>query len=245
MTGIDFDLPKEEPKRNPSEKVQFTVRHLEITADTPINGIPSNLRFAMQNLSMALPPNSGDDGVRTLLGLGYKALDLSLTTAANWNEATNEFILREASANGRDMGNLTLRGTFGGVTKDAFDPDSAVAVVALMKATAKGIDLSVENTGLVDRHLEQEARKQGKTAETLRREYGMAAGFAIPALLGNSPQATALGQAIARFIAKPTRLTIAARAKNPAGLGLPELIGSDPAAILDKFDVSTGTDQPL
>jgi NAD(P)-dependent dehydrogenase (short-subunit alcohol dehydrogenase family) len=138
-----------------------------------------------------------------------------------------------------------LRGTLGGITKEVFDPDGTVAMVALMGAAAKSIDLTVENAGLFDRHLQQEAGRQKKTIESLRREYGMAANLAIPLMLGSSPQAKTLGQAIARFVAKPTRLTVTARAKNPTGLGLADVIGSDPAAILEKLDVTAGTDQPL
>jgi hypothetical protein len=142
------------------------------------------------------------------------------------------------------MGQVSLKGVIGGVTRDLFDPDPAVATVAAFKATARSLELTAENTGLFDRYLQQEARKQKKTQETLRREYGAAAAFAVPMMLGNSDQAKAVGQAVARFIAKPTRLRITARAKNPDGLGITDLATlSDPAAALETLEIVATTEE--
>ena len=87
--------------------------------------------------------------------------------------------------------------------------------------------------------LEQEARKKNKSVDDLRKEFGMAAATGVPAMLGNSGSAKAIGQAIARFVAKPGKLSISARTKDPAGLGIADL-GSvgQPGAILDKLEVT-------
>jgi hypothetical protein len=131
----------------------------------------------------------------------------------------------------------------GNVTGDVFNPDTALASVALIGAAAKSADLTIDNQGIVDRYLAQEARKQKKSPEALRREYGTAAALAVPIMLGNSPQAKSLGQAVARFIAKPGRLTVNAKAKSPTGLGLAELLAtSEPAALFSKLDVTATTE---
>jgi hypothetical protein len=58
-------------------------------------------------------------------------------------------------------------------------------------------------------------------------------------MLGNSAQAKTLGQAVARFVAKPGRLTISATTKDPAGLGLADVIATpEPAAILNKLEIT-------
>jgi hypothetical protein len=137
------------------------------------------------------------------------------------------------------MGNATLRGVLGNLTKDVFSPDSTVALVALVGATAKSLDLTVENQGLFERALAEAARKQGKAPDDLRREYGMAAAVAVPAMLGGSPAARNLGQAVARFIAKPGRLRISARSKEATGLGVSDMaLLGNPSAIFDKLDVT-------
>jgi hypothetical protein len=238
-SGLDFDLPDDKAKGRQAQNTRFTLKDLEITADKPLNGVPTNLRIAVQNLALPIPADGKDEQLKPLRDLGYKAVDLSFATAASWNEAGNELVIREVSTSGAEMGNITLRGTLGGVTKNVFDPDNAVAMTALVGATAKTLDLTVENAGLLDRYLAQEARKQKKTPDALRREYGAIATAAIPALLGGSAQAKSLGQAVSRFIAKPGRLTISARSKDPAGLGILYLAATaDPATILDRLEVN-------
>jgi hypothetical protein len=137
------------------------------------------------------------------------------------------------------MGTLTLRGTLGNLTKDVFSPDTTVALVSLVGATAKTLDLTVENKGLFDKVMAMQAKEQKRSPDDLRKEYGMAAAVGIPAMLGNSGSAKAVGQAIARFIAKPGRLSISARAKDSAGLGLADLASlGEPATIFDKLEVT-------
>ncbi len=210
-----------------------------MTADKPIDGVPTNLRLAFENVTFAVPPNAQDDALKTLAALGYGTLDLSLVTAASWNEAGNEFVVREVSVRGTDMGSAVLRGVLADVGRDVFNPDGAVAAAALVGARARNLHLTIENKGLFERVIAAESRKGKKSPEDLRREYGMAAAVAVPAMLGNAPAAKTLGQAVARFIAKPGRLTISMTAKDPAGLGIADLAATaEPAAILDKLEIT-------
>jgi hypothetical protein len=163
---------------------------------------------------------------------------MSWATAAAWSAPTNELVVREVSVRGAGMGATNFRATLGGVTRDVFSPDNAMALVALMGATIKNADLTIENGGLFERLVTQEAKKQKKSADDLRKEFGMAAAIAVPAMLGGSGQAKAIGQAVARFVAKPGKLSISAKAKDPAGLGLADFAMGDPGAILDKLDVT-------
>ncbi|HEX2553293.1 MAG TPA: hypothetical protein VHL98_06310 [Microvirga sp.] len=242
FSGLDFDLPNEAKagaKGTKPERVRFTLKDLEFTADKPLNGVPTNLRVGLQNFAMPIDPNTQEEGLKDLASLGYKQLDLSFTTAANWNEAGNELVIREVSTRIPEMGAISLKGVIGNVTKDVFNADSAIATVALVGATAKNLDLTVENGGLFERFLTRESKKQSKTPEALRRELGTAAAVMVPALLGNSAQAKTLGQAVARFVAKPGRLSISAKTKSSAGLGFTDVMMlGEPVEILDKLDIS-------
>jgi hypothetical protein len=239
ISGIDLHVPNEASKDPKAENIRFSVGDLEMTADKPLNGIPTNLRVGLKDFRMAIPPDTKEDGLQELAALGYRNLDMSWLTAAFWNEPGNELVLRELSVSGAQMGSASLRGTIGGVTKDVFDPDGAVALVALFGATVKNAQLTVENGGLFEKLLDQEARKQKKSVDDLRKELGIAAAVAIPAMLGNSGAAKTIGQTVARFVAKPGKLTISARTKDPAGLGIGDLgsIG-EPGAILEKLEVT-------
>ena len=244
FTGLDVDakygdLANGSSKAAGPDTIRFGIRGIEMTADKPIDGVPTNLRLAVENVTFAVPSNAQDDGLKTLAALGYGTLDLSLVTAASWNEAGSELVVREVSVRGTDMGSAVLRGVLADVGRDVFNPDGAVAAAALVGARARNLHLTIENKGLFERVIAAEARKGKKSPEELRREYGMAAAVAVPAMLGNAPAAKTLGQAVARFIAKPGRLTISMTAKDPAGLGIADLAATaEPAAILDKLEIT-------
>lgn len=238
VAGVDIDtLNKDEGRK--SERVKATVGEFEFTADQPFKAVPTNIRLGFRNLAMALPAGSQEDGIKDLIALGYQNLDLSFMLAASWNEVTSELTLREVSAEGRDMGSVNLTGVLSNVSRDVFDPDTAVASVALVDAKAKSVDLTVQNAGLFERYLNKTAKEQKTTPESLRRTYGTAAAVAIPAIIGNSDQAKTLSQAIARFIAKPGRLTINAQAKDANGLGVADLMTlTEPADALRKLNIT-------
>ena len=237
LSGLNVDgTTKEDGK---TTKVQAALKGFELTADKPMNAIPTNIRIGIQNFTMALPSNSKDDGIKELVALGYKNVDVSLLAAATWNEAANEIALSEVSFQGEEMGNVALTGIIGNASKDLFNADTALATVALLGTRAKALDLTVENKGMFERYMAKAAKEQKTTPESLRRTYAAAAAFVVPAMVGSSEQAQVLGQAIARFIAKPGKLTVNATPKDPSGLGIAEAaILQDPKAILDKLNVS-------
>jgi hypothetical protein len=237
ISGVDIDVPADKGKKG--ERAKFGWKDFELTADKPFNGIPTNVRIGLQNLAMELPPNSDEEGIRDLIALGYKNIDLSFLLSALWNSGTEELSIRETSLRGQDMGSITMTGLLGGVTKDIFDSDTAIASVALVGARAKSLDVTIENKGLFERYLANAAKEQKTKPESLRATYGTAAALALPSIIGTSEQAKAVSQAVARFIAKPGRLTINAKAKDPAGLSLSDIIAlPEPADAFAKLNVT-------
>ncbi|MBJ6125482.1 hypothetical protein [Microvirga splendida] len=239
ISGVDIDaLSKGETSGKP-ERTRATMESFEITADKPLNGLPTNIRIEQRNFVLALPSNSTDEFVKEIAALGYKTLDTSFLIAATWNEAASEIALKEVSVQGQDMGSLSLTGTIGNVTKDLFSPDEATAAAALIGAKAKSADVVVEDKGLLGRYLASAAKEQKTTPEALRTIYASAAPFVVSSMMGNSEQAKTLGQAIGRFIAKPGKLTINAQPKNPSGFGVMDaMLASDPKAALAKLNIS-------
>jgi hypothetical protein len=238
LSGIDVDVPNKSSEKK-TERVNFTLKDFEVTADKPLNGLPTNIRIEQRNLVIALPSNSTDDLVKQLAALGYKSLDSSFLIAATWNEAANEIALKEVSVQGQDMGSLSLTGTIGNVTKDLFSPDEATAAAALIGGKAKSADVVIEDKGLLGRYLAQAAKDQKTTPEALRTIYASAAPFVVSSMLGNSEQAATLGQAIGRFIAKAGKLTLNAQPNNPSGFGVMDaMLASDPKEALAKLNIS-------
>lgn len=239
MSGLDIDVPGKPGPTGTADRVRFALGGVDVAADKPLDGLPTDIRVAFRNVAFALPPAAEGDAARQLRGLGYERLDLSLSASLGWSAASQEIVLRDLTMSGAEMGSVAIRAVLGNVTKDIFNPDTAVAAVALLGATATSLELSVNNQGLAERVIGRDAREAGRSVEDLRRQYGSMAVIGIPALLGNSPSAKAIGQAVARFIAKPGRLEIRARAKSPGGLGFADLAGGpDPAALLNQVDVT-------
>lgn len=236
LSGFDAEFREDSSGAGPTYRVGL--KNFEFAAEKPLNGIPTSLRVTLDNMTFPVPADAGEDFVKDLAALGYRSADLSSNLSLLWNEAGGELALRDFSLRGAAMGAVSLRGTFGNVSRDLFDPDTAIATVALVGATLRNVDITVENAGLAEKLLAQQAAGQKRTPEELRREYGMTAAVGIPALLGNSPQAKALGSAVARFIARPNRLAVSARARDGVGLGAADvaLIG-DPNALLGKIEV--------
>lgn len=238
---LEVELPSGELPRlsNPTATTRVSLAEAEINADKAVEGVPSDLRLAFRNLTFPIAPNPDNDGLKQLAGLGYERFGASLAANLGWNEAGQELVLREISLDGAEMGNLVLRGVVGNVSRDAFNPDSAIASVALLGATAKSLEIVLENRGLFERIIAREARRQKRNAEDIRREYGMAAAVGIPAILGSSAGAKVLAQAVARFVAKPGRLTLRAKAKQPGGYGVADFsAGPDPASVLEKIELT-------
>jgi hypothetical protein len=222
--------------------LHFAIGAIELAADKPVENIPSDMRIAFRDVS--IPVEAAEEGgLQSVADLGYGRIDASVAFGAAWNEPAAELILRDISIRVVGMGSVTATGVLGNVTRDVFSPDTTLAAVALVGATAKSLDIAVENTGLYERIVEREAKRQRRSQDDLRREYGIAAAIGVPAMLGNSAAAKALGTAIARFAAKPGRLLVQAKTKNGAGLGIADMTANpDPTAILGQLDV-TATSQ--
>lgn len=244
MGGLESDGPGEAsapglgPPTRPSGW-RMALASAELAGGQPINGLPSDLRLALKNLSFGVPANPENDALRQLASLGYGEVDGSLGLDLGWSEAEHQLTIRDLSLDGAGMGSVTIKGALGSVSRDIFDRDTAVASVAMIGAAAKSLDVSVDNRGLFERIVAREASRQKRSPEQVRRDYGTAAALGIPALLGASPAGKDLGQAVATFVARPGRLTIRARAKQPAGYGAADFAASpDPAAVLEAFDVT-------
>lgn len=217
----------------------LSIGQVELVTGKPVEGIPTDIRFGISHVAFPAPSPLGDDASRQIAELGYDRVDASAVANLGWNEPGQEVVVRELSAQGVGMGSAVVRGVVGGVSRQAFGPDKTTSMMALLGVSAKSLEIGLEDKGLFDRILTRQARRQKRSVEDIRREYGTAASIGIPAILGNAPSAKTLAQAIARFIAKPNRLLLAARAKNPSGYGFTDYMsGSDPASILGALEIT-------
>ncbi len=221
------------------ERIAGTIKLYEIVSGEQLNGIPTALRVAIDGLSFPLPADTKEQGLRDLRAMGFTRIDIGTQLDVAWNAPASELTIREVSIRGADMGTVKISGLLGGVTPDVFSGDKALMTAAAMGATAKAVNILVENKGLFEKALAKAAKDQGAKPDDLRQQMTAIASLGIPAALGNAQAAKTLGAAVARFIAKPGTLTISAKTKDGSGLGLVDFLtaASNPAALLDKLTV--------
>jgi len=235
ITGLASNFAMEES----GEEIDFSMRELEITATEPRGGVPTNVRFAFDDLAFDLPADTGEEGVERLRAMGYERLELSGAVATRWNEAANELVISEMTFSGVDIGSVSIRGVLGNMNENIFNANQTVALMALMSGTVKNLHVMIENEGGVERALEIQAKDMGTTPDALRMQFGMMATAMLPAMLGNSEQARGLSQAIGQFVANPGELEISATARNGEGIAFGEFLAiSQPAALLEQIDLS-------
>lgn len=243
LVDLTMDLPSTSDPDDVKKRNRVSVREASIEPGPQRNGIPTSLKLGVSNLTADLTPDLQDSGLKVLSDMGYRSVDLSWTASAAWKEETKELAIEDFAVSGRDMGRIAVRATAGDVGPDVFNPDSAIALVSLLGASARSLEVTVQNGGLYERLLAQEAKTKRKSPDSLRAEYGAMATLGIPMMLGGTPQARSVGETVGRFLAKPGTLRLSATPKDPRGLGVTELMSvRDPMGLLQRVDIKATQD---
>lgn len=234
MEGLDADIVPE----GESEPVAVALGAFEMTADAPVNGTPSNIRVSFDNLAFAIPKKSEQEAAQQLIALGYGDIDLSGVFAARWDREAEEVVIDEVSISGVEMGRFSLSGAFGGIGPEAFSGDETAMMMAWLGATAKSMQISVADEGLAERVLAFQADEQGVAAEDLRAQAAMMSRAMLPAMLGGTAEARALGDALAAFVEQPGELDVTVTATDPGGIPVMEFTTVDnPMALLPRVSI--------
>jgi hypothetical protein len=239
VAGLSVEAPQPARRGQPAPPpIKVGLGSFEFKAGEQVNGIPTNVSLTIDNLLAPVTEGTGNPAARDLIAMGYRMLDLSARIDLAWEAARSELAIRSISLGGAGMARLDAKGTLGNVTKDLFSSDLALAQVAALGATARSLEAKLQNMGLFEKLLENEARKAKKKPEELRQQFAMMANLGLAAILGPSDAAKSLTAAVSRFVAKPGTLTVQASAKSGSGLGLADVITmTDPTEIFDKIDL--------
>jgi hypothetical protein len=244
FAGLSVDAPQEAKRGQPAPPpIKVGLGAFELKAGEQFNGVPTSLSLTIDNLRAPVTEGTGNPAARDLIAMGYKLLDLSARVDLAWEAARSELAIRAISLSGAGMGKLDAKGTLGNVTKDLFASDLALAQVAALGATARSVEAKLQNMGLFEKLIENEARKAKRKPDEIRQQYAMMASLGLSAILGPSEAAKTLTAAISRFVAKPGTLSVQASAKSASGLGLADVITlSDATEIFDKIDLKASAE---
>ena len=248
LSGLQADVPQDKPKGDKSggksaQPLRVGLGSFELKSGPQINGIPTALTLILDKLTVPVVERPDAPAMKDLLAMGYRALDLSAKADLAWQEADKQLAIRALSIAGVDMGQLDIAGMLGNVSKELFSSDAALAQVAMLGATAKSVDIKLRNLGLVEKLIENEARKSRRKAEDVRKEYAMMATLGLAAILGPSEGAKSLTAAVSRFVARPGSLSVSATSRAPGGLGLADVVTlSEPTEVFEKIDVKASAE---
>jgi len=213
---------------------------LMIAVDSTPEGLPIASEISFDKLYGPLPAGSTEPAVQTLIGLGYHDLNLSGSVKMALEPKAQELNLT-TNLSAENMAVVTLAGRFGNVSAENIFSNSNSAPLLLLGASLKNFAFSVENRGIGDRLIDQQAITTKRSAQQVRGDYASAAAVSLQIYLGMSPNAKAVTRSIVRFIEKPTKFNVVGQSKNPAGVTLADTANGDgPAAILDLFELQLG-----
>ena len=235
LAGISIDAPAIITGKEP---VKISLGTFEIKAGEQLNGIPTSLALTIDKLVTPVSEATGNPAAKDMIAMGIRTLDLSAKLDLAWEAAKNEIAIRTLSFGSAGLAQIEASGTLGNVTKDLFASDLALAQVAALGATARNLQVKLQNFGLVEKLVENEARKSKRKVEDVRQQFTMVASLGLAAILGPSDGAKSVAAAAARFVAKPGTLTVSASAKSATGLGLADVITmTEPTEIFEKIDL--------
>jgi len=218
---------------------QFGARSIVFALETPKDAPPNQVDLSFDGLYGPLPTNTNDTTIQTLASLGYHDINLSGGLKATL-DAKAQGLDFESTLSSQNMANIALSSRFGNVSVASLLANPSNIPITLLGASLKSFRVAVENRGLVERLIDQQAIKTKRTAEEVRASYASAAAASLQIYLGMSENAKGLTKTIVSFINNPNKLMISGQSKKPAGVTIADTAtGEGPAAILDLFDLQS------
>ncbi|HTJ01842.1 MAG TPA: hypothetical protein VL492_03550 [Methylovirgula sp.] len=219
----------------------FQLSHFELTSHDPVDGIPTHSQARMDHFTFSVA-GLKDSELSKVHALGYDKVDLSSQFESHFEPTTHAFTLDGWSLTGTDMGALHLGAQLDQVSSGLFSPDQTVVEAAAVKVLLRQLDVKVDNAGLFDKIVADQAKRESKTPEAVKAEITQAISTNIPAILNNGRGTDVLVAALTKFVANPKNLRIGIKA--PDGIGaLDTVLIKDPATLLQKLEITATADE--
>jgi hypothetical protein len=203
-----------------------------------VGPIPSQARLTAQ---MTTPVDAKNPSMMPLVAAGIDSITADTDLGAAWTEASGAFALDPVKFDIAGMLEASARVSLGHVQRQLFNPQQTGAMLAQVETGA--IELTLRDTGGVDLSVKQYARAQNVSADEARQ--AIIDGIRTQTANAASPEATAVGDALASFVQTPKStltLKLTPRGSVPVMLLIQQL-KADPAGALAQFAVEASTHQ--
>lgn len=238
IEGVSFVVPD---KDKPLETISGALELFDLTLGGYRAGIPSDIAIDTQHLVFDLPKASRDAQVKQLLKAGLTRLDMGFRGFLKWDEASSTIRIADLSVEAEQLGAARLTGTIGNAEADLFDEDPLMMQIAAMALTARDLSVKLDDRGLINIAVQQQAGGQGGDVKAKRKKFGEMAAMLVAGTLGGTAEAKKVAQAIAGFVSAGKPLALTATASEPEGIDVMSLLmaSNDPKKLLDKVKIST------
>jgi hypothetical protein len=234
------EAPVEQPAvPSVPERVRFTLDTYEIALTKPRNGIPTDVRVSYRDLSVPIPADTQEEGFKTLRKIGLDKLVFSSNVELSWDEPNENFVIKQISLDGKDMGSLSFSGVMGGASEDFFSGDLNAAQIAMFGLTAREVTLKLEDKGIMAKGIKLYAEDNHMTEDSVRGLLVLMTSAGVQHFAATQPKLQDAATAFTQFISKPGTFTLKVKAKDEAGVGALELMGAaeNPALLLEQVDI--------
>ena len=242
ISNIDVMVPADGvTKTTPGSNLnRFRLAAIEGTNDkTALPKLRANFEFR----NFLFEPAKGSSEAESLAEFGYDKLDLGLKIVGTLDEAAKKLSVENVAFSGVDVGALGIKAEIGNYEKPKGVDASEAQTQALLSSTIASLQFSFANSGVFEKSVAILSKRQGKSPEALKAEWGAISTAMLPALLGGDPAAKVIGDAVSKFIANPKTITIGATAKG-APVKVQDLAAAkSPQDVLSKITVSASANQ--
>lgn len=231
LTDMAMDIPGE------GSRVRAAVAAFDLSLGNYVNGIPADIRTSASGIEFDVPD---DDEGMVLRAMGIERLSLGYDIAATWNRDDKTIAIEELAVSAGQLGSLKISGTLANAGPELFSERNEVVLAAAMALTATDITIEVENAGVLSLVIAAAAAEEKQAPESFQVVMaGMAQALPL-AILGGTPDAVQLSNALGAFMAGTPNLKLTLTAVDPQGLGLAELMaaGDNPAVLKDKVTIA-------
>jgi len=228
LADVQLDVPDTDA---PGERLRLGLAEADLALDGYHDGIPTDVKMTAFGIDI---PMTGED-MQPLADMGYSSLDLGVTLATRWDPAAGTIDLDQLVVSGDEMGTIALVGTLTNASADLFSGDGARALGAALLLGVQSVGLQVQDAGLRDRLIAAGAKSAGIDAKAFTKALAQLVTQYVPQ---GRDWTDEVEQAAVAFIKGAPSVTVGLGADTPVAAAQLLAAQSDPASLLDLFDVS-------
>lgn len=222
---------------------QVEIARFFTAIDAMDGDLPTESRFAIDGLTID-GANLDADGKKALSDLGYDKITIDAEGQGSWKPEEQTVVVRDFKISGKDAGTITLNFSLGGVSRDLImklnetdgEPEQALGLI--QGVTVNDLILKLDNSSLVERLLDLQAKEAGTDRATLVSQLSSGLPMMVTVLQNQALQ-DKVSNALTSFLQSPVSLEVKAMPANPvpvaqimgaammAPQSLPEVLGLD------------------